>query len=335
VVRAIVLASVVSACAACRPAAPVDIGHVGSTLVVRPAGPRSGRPGSPSAVLAGQVYAKVTLEHSLAVPGGTALVYTYSRLASRLGERRAAGHDVAAELAAEQRHCEDERAALDPVAREQLQRDQPSCKALAGAALLDDAQLVPRCRAVGVAYFDAAGVLRGDVPIGGACLGRVLSFEAYDLTPEPTDELLLLATFETFGEREQGGLGTTEEVTRMLVLGLVPDPQARLVQQLDLDLAVAREGVSCRTGTQRSLRVASPGRLEVFSQDWNDCDREHCMDPLTAAEMLEDEDPAVLPVCEGEPVSAAVTTWSPAGKAWSLLEPMPYQGTVLPDGLMR
>lgn len=334
-VRAVLLVSVVSICAACKPAAPTDIGHVGSTSVVPSEAPATRRDGSPSAVLTARVHAKVKIESTLPVPGGNAYVYTYGRLESLAGERAAAGHDVAAELVAEQRHCEDERAALDPAEREQPPSDDRSCEELAGAALFADDQLTPACREAGVAYFDDGGQLLGDVAIGGPCLRRIVSLEAYDLTPEPTDELLLLAAFASFGEQSGGDWGPTEEATRLLVLGLVPDPENRLAQQLDLELDVTREGGVCSSGVHRSLRVAGPGRLEVFSQEWSDCDREHCVDPAEAAGMLEDEDADAIPVCQSVPVAAAVTTWSPEGKAWSLLDPLPYEGTVLPDGIMR
>lgn len=335
-VRAGLLVSIVSACAACRPAAPVDIGHVGSTSVVpHDRAPPRRSASSPLGTLTARVHAKVTVESTLAVPGGKVLVYTYGRLESRIGERTAAGHDVAAELAAEQQHCEDERAALDPVDREQLEADDQRCEVIAGAALFADEQLTPECRALGVAYFDAGGRLLGDLEIGGPCLRRVASLEPYDLTPEPTDELLLTAWFETTGELGQGGWGVTEETTRLVVLGLSPNAEERLVQQLDLELDLTRDAGVCTGGTHRSLRVADPGVIEVYAQDWSDCPDEGCVDADEAAGMLEDEDAEPMPVCERAPVTAAVARWSPEGKAWSVLEPVPYEGTVLPDGIMR
>jgi hypothetical protein len=331
-VRAVVLASIALACVACRPAAPaVPIGHSSSTSVAPAPPPRPHAPRSPSEALAVQHHAPVTIERSLSVPGGTVVVYAYDRLESKLGELAAEGRDVVAELEAEQSRCEDERAELDEDERDWVESEQRSCEELAAATLFDDEQLTSGCRAVGVASIDAQGKLLGRVPIQGSCLAGIASFEAYDLTQEPEDELLLVVTFESFGQLTRGGWGQTRETTSLHVLaGGAGAGEDGVAELLAVELEEHNEGGNCPNGVHRSVRVAAE-TIEVFSQAWNDCDRESCIDPT--AEAAEDANPSEI--CHDEPVTAERARWQPGERAWGEFEPAQHDETVLPESTMK
>lgn len=334
--RAAVLAAIVPACVSCKPSAPVDpIGYGSSTSSAAGRTPARRPAGAPGEVLAGKHRAPVKLEGTVAVPGGTAVLYTYGRLQSYVGERAAAGHDVVAELAAEQQRCDDERAALDPGEREWIEAEYPSCEAIAATTLFGDAQVVPECEGLAVAYFDAEGTLRSQVDVGGPCLAKLGSFEPYDLTPEPDDELMVIATFARFGELTGGGWGRTQQQMRLHVLAIPPDapPDQQLVEQLELELDVSTDGGSCNDGIERSARVAGLGVIEVFSQPWNDCSEESCIDATAAEEREAAGEPVdELPICQREPVTAVRTRWVPEARSWTMLEEFAYEGTELPDG---
>ena len=342
-VRAALLASIVSACVSCKPGGPDDpIGYGGSTSVVPGHAPRLRARQSPEEVLAGKHRAPVSLGSSLPVSGGIAVVYRYGLLQSYIGERTASGHDVVAELEAEQQRCEDERAALDPGERDYVEAEYQSCEALAASRLFGNEQLVPECEALAVAYFGTDGTLLANVEVGGPCVASVGSFEAYDLTPEPDDELMLVASFDTFGELTHGGWGETQQETSMHVLAIRSGVErVELVEQLDVELAVRFDGGNCNHGIERSARVAGVGVIEVFSKRWNECESEHCIDAEQAAIAAAEAEAAGedveedLPVCEGEPVVAERTRWVPEEKSWTVLKGFPFAGTQLPDGIMR
>jgi hypothetical protein len=333
--RAVVLAAIVSACISCKPGAPDDpFGHGASTSKVPGRGPMRRSAGAPNEVLAGKHRAPVTLEGRIPVSGGSAIVYTYGRLQSYLGERSAAGHDVVAELAAEQQRCDDERAALDPGEREWIEAEYQSCEAIAATTLFGDDSLVPECKALAVAYFAADGTLLSQVDVGGPCVWKLGSLEAYDLTPEPDTELMLIATFERFGELTRGGWGRTQEATSLHVLAIRPGVELAL--QLEVELDVSTEGGNCNSGIERSARVAGVGVLEVYSRPWNDCAQESCIDATEAEEAEAAGEPVEeLPICQVEPVTAARTRWVPEERSWTVLEEFAYEGTQLPDGIQR
>jgi hypothetical protein len=331
-VRVVVLASIASACVACKPAPlATTIGHVSSTSVVPDRTPPPRKPRSAREALAELHHAQVSVEHSLAVPGGSVVVYAYDRLESEIGQRTAAGRDVAAELAAALRRCEGERDALDPDQRERVESTHPSCQRFAAAASFSDARLVTDCQALGVAYLDARGELLDRLDVDGPCLSAFRSLEAYDLSPTPGEELLLLATFSTHGETTQGEWGSLEDVTRLYVLQAAAGEDGPfVVEELVVELDVVGHGDACDTGTRRSLRVAGDGVLERFSQPYDDCGDEQCIDPTDEA--AEDADPSEL--CQGEPVTAERATWRPKEQAWGAFEPFAHEGNVLPDGIM-
>ncbi len=332
--RAVVLAAIVSACISCRPGAPDDpFGHGASTSNVPGRGPVRRSAAAPNEVLAGKHRAPVKLEGRIPVPGGSAIVYTYGRLQSYLGERAAAGHDVVAELAAERQRCDDARAALDPGERERIEAEYPSCEALAGTTLFGDDSLVPECKALAVAYFDADGTLLSQVDVGGPCVWKLGSLEAYDLTPEPDAELMLIAMFERFGELTPGW-GRTQEATSLHVLAI--HPGVELALQLEVELDVSTGGGSCNSGIERSARVAEVGVLEVYSRPWSDCTQESCIDAAEAEEARAAGEPVEeLPSCKVEPVTAARARWVPEERSWTVLEEFTYGGMELPDGIQR
>lgn len=333
--RAVVLAAIASACISCKPGAPVDpIGYGSSTSSTPGRAPVRRSAGAPKAVLAGKHRAPVRLASAVPVPGGSVVVYTYGRLQSYVGERTAAGHDVVAELAAERQRCEDGRAALDPGEREWIEGEYPSCEVIAGTTLFGDDQLVPECEALAVAHFDADGTLLSQVDVGGSCLSRLGSFEAYDLTPEADDELMLIATFERFGELAQGGWGRTRQETSMHVLAV--QSGVELVEQLEVELDVSADGGSCSSGIERSARVPGLGVIEVYSQPWSDCTQDACIDATEAEEAEAAGEPVEeLPICPQEPVTAARTRWVPEEHSWTVLEEFAFEGTQLPDGIRR
>lgn len=331
--RVVVLASIASACAACKPAPPATtIGHVGSTTVEPERAAPPPPAGGPAAALAVVLHAQATIEHTLAAPGGSAYLYTYRRLEAELGQRAAAGHDVKSELETEQHRCEADRAVLAPEERERLDVEYQTCEALAGALLLADDQLTRECKALGVAYFDASGTLLGAFDVGGPCVAHIGSFEAFDVTPADDDELMVLATFETHGELTGGGWGRVEESTQLHVLAA--QPGEALVPQLAVQLDLGMVGGSCTQGTHRSARIASPGVLEVFSQPWTECGREGCIDPDDPDAPAPEDQPAM---CQAEPVTAERATWDAAAGAWqwSAFEPLAHEAKVLPDGIMK
>jgi hypothetical protein len=332
VLRPAVLVSIVAACGSCKASPSVDsIGYGAGTSVTPDRSPSRRVPPSPKAALGELVHAAVTVEGTLAASGGTVLLYAWHRLEAALAERAAAGHDVTAELAAAQQRCEDERAALDPGERDYVEAEYQSCEAMAGSLLLDDEQLTPECRALGVAWFDAGGRLLDAIEADGSCLRDIGSFEAYDVTPEPEDELLLLATFETLGLLTHGGFGRVQQATRLYVLAPRDGDEAELVQQLVIDLDVENDAGTCDNGLRRSVRIVEPGVLEVFAQAWDECERKDCVDPADVEDAAED----AFPVCQDEPVIADRTTWQPETRQWSEFEPLEHEGKVLPDGIMK
>jgi hypothetical protein len=179
--------------------------------------------------------------------------------------------------------------------------------------------------------MDAAGRLLDSFETEGPCLREIGSFEAYDVTPEPQDELLLLATFETLGVLTPGGFGRVQQATRLYVLAPRDEDEAELVQQLAIDLDVTSYGDHCDSGLRRSVRIVEPGVIEVFSQAWNDCAREGCVDPDDVEDAAED----AFPVCQDSPVIADRTTWQPETREWTQFEPLEHEGKVLPDGIMK
>lgn len=334
--RIVVLAAIMAACASCKPGAPDDpFGHGASTSTAPGRGPMRRSASAPNEVLAGKHRAPVKLEGRIPVPGGSAIVYTYGRLQSHLGERAAAGHDVVAELAAERQRCDDARAALAPGEREWIEAEYPSCEALAATTLFGDDSLVPECKTLAVAYFDADGTLLSQVDVGGPCVWKLGSLEAYDLTPEPDAELMLIAMFERFGELTGGGWGRTREATSLHVLAI--HPGVELALQLEVDLGESSAGDKCNTGIERSARVAGVGVLEVYSRPWNDCTQAPCIDAAEAEEAEAAGEPVEeeLPSCQVEPVTAARTRWVPDERSWTVLEEFAYEGTQLPDGIQR
>jgi hypothetical protein len=335
-VRAVVLVSVALGSASCRPSgSPVlatPIGHSSSTSVA-PA--RTPLP-SPTHTLAALHHADVTIEGSLPVPGGTAKAYSYVMLESRIGELAAQGRDVKAELAAEQGRCEEQRAVLEPDEQESIELWERSCEELAAATLLDDDQLSPECHAVGVAYFDLHGVLLDRMEIDGPCLDGANTFEAYDLTPAPHDELLLVATSKTLGEQTRGGWGAVQQSTSLHVLSAMPalgGDEAVLVEDLEVELDVSYDGGACGHGIRRSLQVAAVGVLEVFSREWNECGDEGCIDPALAEAAAEDGD--TREICRKEPVTVERATWRAEAGEWGPLEPMEVDVDELPDGIVQ
>jgi hypothetical protein len=334
-VRAVVFASIALGSAACRPAQPAaPLGHGSSSSgTPQPASPARGprSPRGPREALAAQHHAEVTIEQALSMPGGEVVVYGYSRLESKLGERTAAGHDVTAELAVERRRCDAERAALPPEEREWIETQEQSCEEIAASVLFGDDQLTPGCQDTGVASFDPQGRLVGHVVLDGPCLIAIDSFEAYDLTPEAADELMLVATFGRFGQT-RGGWSTEQESTRLHVLATrAADGEATLAAQLVVELNIAYEGGACQSGIHRSLRVADDGALEVFSQPWDECARADCIEPDDEA--AEEADPSQI--CQDEPVTAERVRWRSEERSWGAFEPMAHEGNVLPDGIMK
>lgn len=334
--RIVVLASIASAFTACKPApGPTTLGHMAGATV-DPARTPAPTPGSPSARLGALVHARVTIAGRAPVPGGELLVFTYRRLEAELGALTAEGHDAQAELAVEQRRCEADRAALDPEEREYLRTRYQSCEALAGAMRFADDQLTPECKALGVVYLDASGQPLDHVVLGGPCVRAIDSFEAYDLTPAPNDELMLTATFETLGELAHGGWGPVQQQTRLHVLGARPGEG--VVEQLDVELLASFVGGDCTHGTRHSARIAGPGVLEVYSQKWDACVEARCV----AVEEEERADEAAASgfeqataTCQAEPVSAERAEWSADTDQWSPWAPLDYAGTMLPDGIMK
>lgn len=329
--RASLLASIAVVCVACKPAAPTtSLGHVGSTLPPERTSPPPAA-SDPAAQLGAAVLARVTLEGTLAIPGGAAYLFTYPRLEAELAARAAEGHDVQAELAAERRRCEADRAALAPEERTALDEEYLTCKALAGALLLADDQLIPECRVLGVAAFDGTGALVDTMPLGSACVGSVGSFELFDAAPREGDEILVLATFEVHGARARGGFGVVERATHLYVLS--PEPAPALSQQVAIELDVTREGDACVHGIRRSARLDGSGVSEVFSQPWSACEAERCLDPDVPTDDPELAD--ALPPCQPKPVTAERATWDPATERWGEFTAIEHDGTVLPDGIMR
>jgi hypothetical protein len=334
-VRSVVVVAIAAACGACKPGGPDDpVGYGGATSVTP--GHGRGAPAKASAIdaLAGKHRAPVEIVTTVPVPGGSAVAYAYGRLQSRIGEETATGRDVTAELEEAERHCEKVRAALDPGEREWIEAEYLSCEAVAATEVFKDDQLVPDCRALGVAYFDPDGILLSNVEVGGPCLSELSQLEAYDLTPEPDDELMLTARFSTFGELTRGGWGTTQQETRMVVLALRP---GEIREDLDVELDVDLDGGNCGHGIDRSVRIPQVGLIEVYTQEWNDCDQEGCMSPeeLEAARQ-ELEDDEVLPeyaLCETRPVKAERARWVPEEQSWTVLEGFEFEGSALPDGI--
>jgi hypothetical protein len=279
--------------------------------------------------LSEQHQAAVTIERAVSVPGGTVVAYSYGLLESKVGARSAAdgdlGGDLGVELAAERSRCEKARSGRDPQDRGSAPAEPRSCEELAAAVVLEDENLTSECRAVGVASFHEGGELLGSVELQGTCLVGVASFQAYDLTQEPADELMLIVSYETFGPLTYGGWGPTQQLTRLHVLS-VGSGEVGLAEQLVVDLDVEDEGGSCNNGVRRSVRVAGEGALEVFAQKWSGCGREKCIDAADEADPSE--------ICRGEPVTAERATWRPEEGAWAF-EPAEHAGNVLPDGIMK
>lgn len=334
--RAAVVASIASACVSCKQGPSDPIGHGGATSVT-PGHTRARVKPEPHAVLAGKHRAPIDIATTIPVPGGTAVAYTYERLQARIGEAEASGHDMTAELEQARLACEDERAALGPDEREWLESEYPSCEAKAGMQVFGDDQLDPECMALGVAYFDPDGILLSHVELGGPCLahphGQVV-LEAYDLTPEPDDELMLTTSFATVGELTRGGWGTTQSETHMYVLAIRP---SEIVEQLDLELDVDHDGGNCGHGTNRSVRIPEVGLIEVYSQEYDECDQEGCVSAEEAEvarqELEEDEVPPEYEICRTRPVEAEQTRWVPEEQSWTVLEGFAFEGDALPDGI--
>jgi len=338
VLRTAVLVSIASVCVSCKTTPPVDpLGHGASTL---PPGERLPRrvATTPEGRLGELVHARVTIERSLAAPGGSVALFGWNRLEAALAERAAEGHDVTTELETAQRECNEERAALDPEEREYLDSDYQSCEELAGSIVVGDEQLTPDCQALGVAWLDGAGRVLDTEELDGPCLSGVRSLEAYDVTPEARDELLLLATFDTLGLLNRGGFGATQSTTRLYVLALEDDgEESVLIEQLVVDLDIENDGGNCGSGFRRSVSIVEPGVLEVFSQAWDDCANEGCVTAEEAAEIeaTEDMDMEPPPLCREEPVIGDRTIWQPETHEWGAFEPFEHEGKVLPDGIMK
>jgi hypothetical protein len=327
--RVVMLASIALGCGSCRPQEPsAPPRHAsGASLPAKRVPPREPRS---SSTLAEQHHAPVTIERSVRVPGGAVFVYAYGLLPSKVGASTAADGDVEAKLAAEQSRCEKARSGVaPPKAGDSAPAEPRSCEELAAAVVLEDENLTSACRAVGVASVDERGELLGSVELQGACLVGITSFEAYDLTQEPEDELMLVVSYESFGQLTHGGWGQTQQLTRLHVLS-VGSGEGGLTEQLVVDLAVEDEGGTCNNGIRRSVRVAGEGVIEVFAQKWNGCDREKCIDPDDEA--AEEADPGQI--CRGEPVTAERAAWRPEEAAW-VFEPREFEGAVLPDGIMK
>jgi hypothetical protein len=334
--RAVVVAAIASACVSCKPGSDDPVGYGGATSVT-PGHVRGARTKqSPTDVLAGKHRAPIELVAQVPVPGGSAIAYTYGRLQSRIGEEINSGRDVKAELEEAERKCEEVRTALEPSEREWVESEYLSCEAVAGTQVFNDDQLVPDCQALGVAYFDPEGILLSNVELGGSCLSvhRKLVLEAYDLTPEPDDELMLTARFATFGELTRGGWGTAQGEMHLFVLAIRP---GELVEQLDLELDVDVDGGNCGHGTSRSVRIPQVGLIEVYSQEYSECDQEGCVSAEEAEvarqELEDDEVPPEYDICPTRPVEAEQTRWVPEEQSWTVLEGIEFEGSELPDGI--
>lgn len=318
---------------ACRPTQPPAAPAHDATLLGTPSPPPQ-RAHSPADILGAQHHVPVTIEASVAVPGGTVAVYTYDRLESQLGALSAAGRDAVAELAAAQGRCEAERAALDPDDREYIESEYPSCSERAAAVLFEDDQLSPECRTLAVATFDAKGALLHSGETYPACLYRFGGLDPYDLTPLAEPELMLNVTYAVFGELTRGGWGQTELSTQLHVLAIEADLDGHapfvVVEQLAVELGVSQDHGACSGGMNRSLRVATVGTIEVFSQQWSECGDEDCIDPTD--EGAADVDPSML--CQDAPVTAERSVWQADPGQWGAFETRAYEGSVLPDGVM-
>ncbi len=293
-------------------------------------------PPSASQTLAARHRVPVTIERSIPIAGGEVVVYAYGRLDARLAELAAAGHDVVAELAVVRDECE--RALEEPELQEPewIELEYRKCKERAASLLLDDDQITPECRTLAVAYLDPQGEVLDRLEPSSACLVGVGSVETYDLTPRPDDELMLIATYETLGALTLGGWGVTEESAQLHVLATEIDreadaPRLTLVEQLRVALTHRADSSPCGGGFHRSVRVASLGTIEVFSQAWNECGQEDCIDPDD--EEAQDVDPSMI--CQPDPVIAERSTWQAELGAWGEFEPRGFDGTELPDGIMQ
>lgn len=333
--RAVVVAAIASTCVSCKPGGLDPVGYGGATSVT-PGHVRGARAKqSPTDVLAGKHRAPIEIVAKVPVPGGSAVAYTYGLLQSRIGEATASGRDVKTELEQARAACDDERAALEPSEREWIESEYLSCEAVAGTQVFGDDQVVPECQALAVAYFDPDGILLSQVDLGGgSCLARMGQIEPYDLTPEPDDELMVTATFHTFGELTRGGWGAVQTKTHLYALELVPGD---LVEQLDLELDVDSDGGNCGHGINRSVSFPQVGLIEVYSQEYNECDQEGCVSAEEAEaarqELEDDEVPPEYEICPTRPVEAEQTRWVPEEQSWTVLEGFEFDGTALPDGI--
>lgn len=334
-VRSVLVAALVLVPAGCRSAPPtVTPQLVPDPPEADPEGPPAEAEdetgsGSPTDRLSALHFAPVTIEESLTVPEGFVVVYLFDRLQSEIGELAADDVDPTDVIDAEIAACEDERASLPEEEQEWLEYEERSCETEVVTTLFQDDQLVPDCMSLGVAYFDSSSTLLSHHEVLGPCVDRIHRFELRDLSPREEPDVLLAFTTEVYGELTRGGWGTQESIERLHVYAPgevdgAPDLQELGAFELDED----REGGACNNGIHRVLRVGDDHALEIYSQAWDGCDHEGCVDPDDAPEDL---DPDFLcPEIPEEPVERDRAEWDEDEGAWEEPYPDSWEGTELP-----
>ncbi len=240
---------------------------------------------------------KIDTIATLPLENGEVVVYSFNQLAEFMGTR---APELRKEIEAARqellRECEADRGALRADEREELQRNEPGCDAVASAnaAGLPDASV--RCERIALAQFDAEGTMVAQKTLADLpCRTGAVAAELRDFSGHGKPELVLFAEVGSYGSTPQG-YGLHEDHKRILALHLKFRDDA-FVSLLELDLSRRDLSTANPSTTERRVRV-SPRWLEIFTAETDGgcgvegpAEDEEAGEDEEADEDDEDEDP--------------------------------------------
>lgn len=284
---------------------------------------------SPSQILSALHFCEVEVDDSISMPDGFIVAYHYGRIDSWMGELRKDGIDVQAEIDEETAKCEAEREQMEEEEREWIEMEGRTCDEEALTSVLDDEEASTECKDFGLAYFDLGGALLYDQDGPGECLSS--SQVDIELKTMPGSEApILMVTSEhgTYGHYTRGGWGFVRE-RGILQIMRPRDGELFFDVLVDAVLHEEEDGGNCSSGVHAGYEFSEEGHLDVYRQEWDDCEHEECLMELEEGDS-EDYDESE---CE-PPIEVERAEWSPAdGGEFTDFEEKDEEDPVIPGNV--
>lgn len=286
---------------------------------------------SPSQVLSELHHTDVEVDDSISMPDGFIVAYTYGRIAAQLGELREDGIDLKAEIDEETARCESERAAMEEGEREWVEMEGRTCEEEALASVLDDEGASMECESFGLAYFDLQGALLHDEEGPDECVAGVVAFDLETMPGNDTPVLLVVTSIGNYGHYTRGGWGFVKEWEQLEIMQPRFEDDGFFLPLVEAELNAEEDGGNCSSGVHAGYVFSEEGHLDVYRQDWDDCEQEECMMELEEASEDGDYDEAE---CE-PPIEVERNEWDPKEAEFLGWEDKDEEDPVIPSNVHK